>query len=389
MKYDSYYNKVIFNGFLGGALNMFDPTTLSGYAGSDYVSSIYLTSESYVGDGSTTGIYYAQRVLSNNQGGIAVFGPHYPGSSNKFGYANFSTVDITTQLTNPTIDITGDAVNPGLYNTDSYPQIYVSATDTYWVMGRSEFSAGDVIINIYDAASSGILPLLDTINLTTSGFTVPSVGEVYMEYSSSTGHVVVYDGFTKLFINSSTYGIIQEFIFTSSGSIVSANGITYIDYLTGTPNQEAWGILGNGPIVSSANTYEWLTVTYSDPTSAGTSVAYDLYVTPATTATAITFGQWKEIGDTTWATIPSAITVTLGTIIEFTSFILDKPLVEIRNITQGTTHVTASDPRNSITLIGLLADNVGLVSGDVLEFEFTNPDNIVCPYINTTTITII
>lgn len=384
MKYDSYYNKVIFNGFLGGALNMFDPTTLSGYAGSDYMSSIYLTSESYVGDGSTTGIYYAQRVLSNNQGGIAVFGPHYPGSSNKFGYANFSTVDITTQLTNPTIDITGDAINPGLYNTDSYPQIYVSTTDTYWVMGRSEFSAGDVIINIYDAASSGILPLLDTINLTTSGFTVPSVGGVYMEYSPTVGHVTLYDGITKLLINDSTYNIIEEFTFLSSGSMVSASGVTYVDYLTGTPNEEAWGILGSTTVTSSANTYEYVAITITDSALATTSIAYDMYSNPS--AYANTFGQWKEITGTTWATIPSTISTSLNMPIEFTSFILDKPLVEIRNITQGTTY-TPSNTNNSITVYTITANSIELFNNDVLEFEFTNPSDPSCPFINQATIT--
>ena len=97
-------------------------------------------------------------------------------------------------------------------------------------------------------------------------------------------------------------------------------------------------------------------------------------------------GQWKEITDTTWATIPSTISTTLGATIEFTSFILDKPLVAIRNLTQGTTY-SVSNALNSIKVYTILVDSINLFNGDLLEFEFTNPDNPSCPFINQSTIT--
>lgn len=387
MKFDSYYNSVIVNGFLGTALNLFDVTNFSGYAGSNYIYDYFLTSESYVGNQSTIGIYWPQRVLTNQQGSIAVFGPHYLFASNKFGYANFSTVDLTTQVTNPVIDLTGDGSSNGLYNTDSLPQLYVPSTNTYWIMGRSLYSAGDYIINIYDAATSGYLLLVASINLSTSGYTLPIIGGSNMIYLDSSNHVVLYDNFTKLFIDVATNTILQQLTVTTSGSLVPVGSDVYMDYLPGAPNEEAWGLIGSSPIISSANTYRYITVTYEDPTTSGNTLFYDVYGDTQPVAISDTFGQWKEIDNTNWTTIPSSISVSLGTILEFTSFIINAPLVQVRNITQATTY-TLGNSLNNIPSCTITADLISLNSGDQLEFEFTNPIYPTCPYINTTTITI-
>ena len=392
MRYDSHYGGVIVNSYLGSILDIWDPTNLTGYVGNtvpiSYPSSTYFTSVDYLGNGTTAGLYWAQRILSNNQGGIAIFGPRYPAFTNRYGYMNFAESDIKTQSIAPTFSSTADSVNPGLYNTDSYPQMYVSATNTYWVTGRTLYYAGDEIINIYDAPNSGPLTLLHTINLTAAGVTFS--GFTLMTYLPSEDTVVIYGSIGKFFININTYvGVLHNIALPvpGSGALVYTPTGNYLDYRLDS-TQEAWGLLGTIPVTTTNLTYSGLSINCEDSASATANFTYDLYLgLDGPTVNATTFGQWKEITDTTWATIPPSITVSLGSKIEFTSFILDKPIVEVRNITQGTTHT--SNSISGIDLITLIANNVMLTTGDVLEIEFVNPYKSDCPFINTTTITII
>lgn len=383
MRYDSHYGGVIVNSYLGSILDIWDPTNLTGYVGNtipiSYPSSTYFTSVDYLGNGTTAGLYWAQRILSNNQGGIAIFGPRYPAFTNRYGYMNFAESDIKTQSIAPTFNSTGDAVNPGLYNTDSYPQMYVSATNTYWVAGRTLYFAGDEIINIYNASNSGPLTLLHTINLTAAG--VAFSGFTLMTYLPSQDTVVIYGSIGKFYININTYAGILHIItlpVPGSGALVYTPTGNYLDYRLNS-TQEAWTLFGFVPTTITTNTYQYLAVTYTDYASISNTDQYDLYANLSITS--FTFGQWKEITDTTWATIPSTISTTLGATIEFTSFILDKPLVAIRNLTQSTTY-PISNGLNAIKVYTIIADNINLFNGDLLEFEFTNPDNPSCPFIN-------
>jgi hypothetical protein len=386
LRYDSYYGGVIVNTYLGYILDIWDSTNLTGYVGNTvqqvYPSSTYFTSVAY-SNTSTIGIRWAQNILSNNQGGIAIFGQRYPLVPTKYGYANFAESDIKTQTTAPTLDDT-----PGLFNTDAYPQVYVSGTNTYWVMGRTLYNAGPEILNIYDAPNSGPLTLLHTINLTALGATFTNF--VLMTYLPTEDIVVVYSGFTKVFININTYASVINNItlpVPGSGALVYTPTGNYLDYMLDT-TQEAWGLLGTGALTTSNPTYSWIAADCVDSASNTGTFAYDMYLgLDGPTVNALTFGQWKEITDTTWATIPPAISVTLGTRLEFVSFIVNKPLVEIRNVTQGTTFNITSI--SGLPLITILIDAIAVQSSDVLEFEFTNPDNPSCPFINQTTITII
>jgi len=383
MRYDSHYSGVIINTYQGSILNIWDPTNLTGYMGNTvpvfYSSSTYFTSVDYTGNGGTTGVYWAQNILSNNQGGIAIFGARWPFGSQKYGYVNFAESDIKTQTIAPTFGDTGDAINPGLYNTDSYPQIYVSGTNTYWVMGRTLYFAGDEILNIYDAPNSGPITLLHTINLTALGATFTDFS--LMTYLPTEDTVVVYSGFNKVFININTYaGVLYNITLpvAGSGALVYTPTGNYLDYRLDS-TQEAWGLLDFVPATSTANTYQYLAVTYTDSASISNTDQYDLYANLSITS--FTFGQWKEITDTTWATIPFIISTSLNMIVEFTSFILDKPLVAVRNVTQGTTY-TVTNTLNFISVYSIPMDNINTFNGDLLEFEFTNPDDLNCPFIN-------
>jgi hypothetical protein len=163
------------------------------------------------------------------------------------------------------------------------------------------------------------------------------------------------------------------------------NGISYFSVYsttaTLTPNR-FWFRLDLGSRVYLDNVHNLLDINITDSVTT-TTKSYDLY---SLTNMSDTFGQWKEITDTTWASIPTTILTTLGVTLEFTSFILDKPLVAIRNLTQATTYLP-SNTLNSISVYTIMADSINLFNGDVLEFEFTNPDNPSCPFINQSTIT--
>ena len=172
---------------------------------------------------------------------------------------------------------------------------------------------------------------------------------------------------------------------TTVFGIEDVNGVPYFSAYTATDTPtRRWFRLDLGNRTYQNGVHNFLNVSATDVVGTTTKT---YYIFNNLTTISDTFGQWKEITDTTWATIPSNITVTLGTRLEFTSFIIDKPIVEIRNITQG----TAFDPTSAsgVPLIGLLIDGIVVQDLDVLEFEFANPDNIACPFINQTTIYII
>ena len=92
-----------------------------------------------------------------------------------------------------------------------------------------------------------------------------------------------------------------------------------------------------------------------------------------------TFGQWKDILDTTWETIPSTITTTLNSTIEFVSFKMDSPIISIVNNTTGYIY-PVSNTLNYIPVYSILIDNVNISNADALNFTFANPDNPSCPF---------
>jgi hypothetical protein len=356
---------------------MFRPKSFTSWAGTNAnpLNTTYALGIGFDGNyAGNDGLYWGNHFITNNAGNIALFAPHWPFPGTLCGLTLFTSTEIQGQI-NSTYAITPNFC--GLF-TQGY---YVPTTNTYWRYGQD---GTDVVIRVYDST----LTTYTTINLTTLGYPITNVGSfLLMSYDSFNDQIWLHNGSTKLVFNTTTLALVQAISVINSGGLVPYDASTvYFDFLTGTPNEENWGLLGYSPISVTGPSMQYLETTYDDGLGGSSALVYDLY-NGTSGVIANTFGQWKEITSTTWATIPSSITVTLGTRIEFTSFILDKPLVEVRNITQSTTFTSTSI--SGVPLIGLLADNITLNNGDVLEFEFTNPDDTSCPFINSTTITII
>lgn len=110
---------------------------------------------------------------------------------------------------------------------------------------------------------------------------------------------------------------------------------------------------------------------------------YDFYSSYASSGD--TFGQWKDILDTTWATIPSTITTTLNSNIEFVSFKMDSPIMSIENNITGYVY-PVSNTLNHVPVYSILIDNVNISNGDALNFTFANPENPSCPFTRQVTI---
>lgn len=378
MKYDSYYDAIMCLTYLSDSIIMFRPKSFTSWAGTDSnpFTVPYALGLGFFGNYSTSdGLFWANNFITNNAGNIAVFANHWPNPSG-CGLTLFTPAVVNGQI-NSTYPTTPNFCG---YYSQAY---YVPTTDTYWRYGQD---GSDIVIRVYN----NTLTSYTTINLTTLGYPItPSGSFLLMNYDSFNDKIWLYTGFTKLVFNTTTLALETVYTISNSGAIVFYDASTaYLDYLPGPAFQESWGILGNSPLSVSGPSMQYLELNYDDGLGGTGYVFYDLYTgTPSATLTGNTFGQWKEITDTTWATIPSAITLTLGDRVEFVSFIIDKPLVEIRNLTQATTFAITSI--SGLPLVTILIDGISIVSGDVLEFEFTNPDNPSCPFINTTTITII
>jgi hypothetical protein len=215
----------------------------------------------------------------------------------------------------------------------------------------------------------------------------PSTEEIYMYTSVPIYGVYVFSTITNSLVRSSSFArmVLPYNKLNTVNQLQDVNGVPYFNAYTSTdtPTTRRWFRLDLGDRTYQNNVHDFLNISTTDVVGTTTDT-YDIY---NLTTISDTFGQWKEITDTTWATIPSAISVTLGTRLEFVSFIIDKPLVEIRNLTQGTTFAITSI--SGLPLITLLIDAIAVESSDVLEFEFANPNNPSCPFINQTTITII
>lgn len=373
MKYDSYYDAVIIIPTLSFSLNMFRPKSFTSWSGTDSnpIVSTYCLGIGFYGDyGTSDGLFYANNAITNNAGNIAIFALHWP-NPGPCGLTLLTPSVINGQI-NSAYPVTPNFC--GLYS-QAY---YVPTTDTYWRYGQD---GSNVVIRVYN----NTLTSYSTINLTALGYPITASGSfLLMSYDSFNDKIWLYTGFTKLVFNTTTLALEKVYTLTNSGAIVFYDASTaYVDYLPGAPFKESWGTIGSSPLVITGPSMQYLETTYDDGLGGSNVLVYDLY-SGTSGIIANTFGQWKEITDTTWATIPSTIGTTLGSRLEFISFIIDKPLVEIRNVTQGTTFTTTSI--SGLPMIGILMDEIAVVDGDVLEFEFTNPDNPSCPFINSTTI---
>ena len=278
------------------------------------------------------------------------------------------------------------------YTAATAPPAYVSggsvALSTNWVIEVVDFTSPTfntlATIDLTFANS-----YIDQLSYSKGSFQYSAAeNRIYLYYADSRSPVYIFDTITNSLIRSSSFNrmVLPYAKLSYVYTLQDANGFAYFGSLSATvvPDNPTrrWFRLDAGDRTYQNDVHNLLDVSITDVVGT-TTTNYDLY---NLTNLSDTFGQWKEITDTTWATIPSTISTTLGATIEFTSFILDKPLVAIRNLTQGTTY-SVSNALNSIKVYTILVDSINLFNGDLLEFEFTNPDNPSCPFINQSTIT--
>jgi hypothetical protein len=385
MKYSGFYGKMIIhnsntNNF---GLSLINTYNFIGYIGGNAsITGVYQLEVPVSNPIDGTSLTTALTIACDSTGKIVLFGLYYDALTtipSDYGYAVFTNNQLNTLGQYPTITLTGRSGNTGLFNTDTLTQVYNPNDNTIWVTGRMQYNAGDTVIWIYDIDTN---TFTDVIDLTNTGT------EIGLGYALDTANnILLYTNYSNcILFNTSTKTFINQFAASNTAiAPVVINNIFYIDTVSGT---EDWT-----SIVSSSNSYTGnvysILETWSDDPSFTNLITYtgDLYTVPEfPTPTSLTFGQFKDVTSTTWITIPSTIATSVGMILEFTSFILDKPLVTIRNITQGTTY-SASNDLNSVTIYSITADGSTLATGDTLEFEFANPQSPDCPFINRTTIT--
>jgi hypothetical protein len=170
---------------------------------------------------------------------------------------------------------------------------------------------------------------------------------------------------------------------TTIYTMQDVNGIPYFNAYTSTDTPtKRWFRLTAGSRVYLNDVHNELDVTVSDAIGS-TTFNYDIY--SLTTSPATTFGQWKDILDTTWDTIPTTITTTLNSTIEFVSFKMDSPILSIENNTTGYLY-PVSNTLNYVPVYSILIDNVNIQNADALNFTFANPENPSCPFTRQVTI---
>jgi hypothetical protein len=281
--------------------------------------------------------------------------------------------------------------------TGTSPGTYTSSVDGIVAL------SGNYVIKVLDDTTLATVATIDLsfINQLLDTYSNPDTFAGRFQYSEGTDEIYLYSNnpsepvfvfstITNTLIRSSSFKRMLSPYPVAAGAsntiftLEDVNNVPYFSaYVAANSPTRFWFRLDLGNRTYQNNVHNLLNVSTVDYSTAPTIDSYDLY---NLSNMSDTFGQWKEITDTTWATIPSTISTTLGATIEFTSFILDKPLVAIRNLTQSTTY-SISNSLNSIKVYTILADSINLFNGDLLEFEFTNPDNPSCPFINQSTIT--
>lgn len=307
--------------------------------------------------------------------------------------------------------VTISGIVPSAYNLSRVP---ITAVDPTWIevsytgSAPAAYTSGGTI----GLSSNFVIKVLDDTTLATvATISLTSINDLLdlwvqpdnyvgrFQYSEDTEEIYLYSAYTSepvyvfstitnTLVRSSSFNrmVLPYTALNRAFTLENVNGVPYFSAyasLAPTPPTRFWFRLDVGSRSFSGNVHNELNVSITDYSTSTTVDNYDLY---SLSNMSDTFGQWKEITDTTWATIPNTISTTLGATIEFTSFILDKPLVAIRNLTQGTTY-SISNGLNAIKVYTILVDSINLFNGDLLEFEFTNPDNPSCPFINQSTIT--
>lgn len=318
--------------------------------------------------------------------------------------------------------IVGNGTNPGVYNVETYPPIYHTATDEIWIMGNETPNIisppptifGDRIIAVLDATT---LNQTQTINLTTAN-AVPEdgTGISYNHYYCPAFDAFVYYGNTNkllVFVDATSYQVTYKanislvYNFNRTPAIVVNPGWMvpyaqgfFLDYHTST---EFWTYITPQSVSYTGLLHNLLTVTYNG--TANIIVNDDVYNTGIT---ADTFGQWKVTtalplpGDDVvyWNNISGggSITINANETLELTQFSTENTLVSVENITQSTLYeitdltylnvntLPTFNTLNSIPFFAIKADNVNLFNGDVLQLTFANPVYPSCPFITTVTI---
>jgi hypothetical protein len=416
--YDTFYNHLIGATFNDNGVIMIDPDNLTGYYGGPYFQEYNgFTSRFalYTLDPVTNTLVWPVYFISDNQGAVTIFGAQ--NGTGKPLYVRYTSVDLLgsgNTVTakgfydvDPTLRIFDIGFNPGFRHQ------YVASTNEFWVMGYDRLQVvppidREQIIAIIDPTT---LAITNIINLTTQFAEITgTVGYYYLSFQipslnligfvgATGGELVLLDVNTKAILYNGLLDTMLDFLRPvptfggAFGWIVPYQNGFYLDYTNNTATAEVWSYLTPQTISYTGLTHNILSITAD---SNVVLLQDDVY---STTLTGSTFGQWKVITNTTWASIPGGGTININPneIIEFVMFSQDITLIEVENLTTSTVYDLANysnlstlptyNTLNTIKTFSIKADNVILNNNDQLKFTFSNPNNINNPYINTVTIT--
>jgi hypothetical protein len=207
--------------------------------------------------------------------------------------------------------------------------------------------------------------------------------EIYLYTSDPTIPVYVFSTITNSLVRSSSFArMVLPYVLNTNDKIYTiedVNGVPYFSVYSSlatlTPTRFWFRLdLGDRTYLNAAHG-QFDTIV----TDAVTSYTFNNDFYGGYGSAGNTFGQWKDILDTTWATIPTSITTTLNSTIEFVSFKMDSPILSIENNTTGYLY-PVSNTLNYVPVYSILIDNVNISDSDSLNFTFANPDNPSCPF---------
>ena len=304
------------------------------------------------------------------------------------------------------IDISG--IIPSAYNLT---RVAITAVDPTWIevsytgaapagytSGGSISLSSNFVIKVLDDTTLSTIATIDLtyINSLLDIWTNPDNFTGRFQYSEDTDEIYLYSEYTSqpVYVFSTiTNSLVRSSSFNRmvlpynklnrAFTLEDVNGIPYFSAYTPTDTPtRRWFRLDLGQRYYLNDVHNELAATATD---AVTNFTYNYDFFGSYSGTAATFGQWKDIMDTTWATIPTSITTTLNSTIEFVSFKLDSPILSIENNTTGYLY-TPTNTLNFVPVYSILIDNVNISNADALNITFANPDNPSCPFTRQVTI---
>jgi hypothetical protein len=307
--------------------------------------------------------------------------------------AAYNLTGVTITAADPTwIEISYTGANPGIFVPPTPPTTsgVVQLTPSY-------------VIKVLNANTLATITTIDLgflndfiknyiINFSNTGRFQYSAAneEIYLYTSDPRLPIYTFSTITNTLVKSNSFArMVLPYVLNTASDMVytqeDVNGISYFSVYSTTATltpTRFWFRLDAGFRVYLNDVHNELDATVNDSVGS-TTFNYDIYSPLVPVAN--TFGQWKDILSTTWATIPSTITTTLNSTIEFVSFKMDSPIISIVNNVTGYNY-PVSNTLNYVPVYSILIDNVNISNADALNFTFANPDNPSCPFTRQVTI---